>query len=202
MFYNLQKKTAGFTLIEMLVYVSLAILLAVMGAEFVVGGLRSTTFAFEQDEAVQNARRVIDSFIREVRDAQSSERGDYLLLTVDEQELAFYCDTDSDGSVDLVRYFLDGSQLKKSITPATGTPIDYYPANAATVPVADYVNNQSEPIFTYYDTNNALIASTTGNIDDIRMIHMSLKINVDPSRAPQDYYVLTDVQIRNLKDNL
>ena len=39
-------------------------------------------------------------------------------------------------------------------------------------------------------------------INEVRLINVILKINVTPLVAPNDYYVETDIQLRNLKDNL
>src|SRR3989339_105358 len=57
---------------------------------------------------------------------------------------------------------------------------------------------EAENLFTYYDSNNA----TSTSINSIRLIKTSIKINVTPGIAPNDYYVETSVQLRNLKDNL
>jgi hypothetical protein len=65
------------------------------------------------------------------------------------------------------------------------------------VVVADYVNNLSSPIFKYYDSD----LNETTNINDVRSVGVSLKINVTPERAPYDYILESDVQLRNLKDN-
>ncbi len=192
----------GFTLMETMVYVLIFVLFIIVAANFVIFGFRSTNFGFEQDSAVQQARQVIKYFSKEVRDAYQAETGDYLLDVVNPQELSFYCDYDGDGRIEKIRYFLDNTVLKKGVIEPSGDPVEYNASAETISEIARYINNQTEPIFTYYDTDNNLIADPPGHKTAIRLIHMSLKINVTPQRAPNDYYVEADVQIRNLKDNL
>ena len=73
-----------------------------------------------------------------------------------------------------------------------------YDQPRSTTTIAQYMNNQDEPVFIYYDNNRA----ETADIDSIRLINIQLRINVTPWRMPNDYYVETDVHLRNLKDNL
>ena len=37
---------------------------------------------------------------------------------------------------------------------------------------------------------------------DVRLIRAYLKVNVTPTIMPNDYIIITDVSLRNLKDNL
>jgi hypothetical protein len=60
------------------------------------------------------------------------------------------------------------------------------------------MNNQEDTIFTYYDSDH----SEANIINDIRLVNIQLKINVTPNIAPNDYWARTDIQLRNLKDNL
>lgn len=168
---------------------------------FVIQGYKANLFGKEQDLAVQNGRKATEQVSEEIREAVQSDRGDYILDVVGEQNLSFYSNIDSDANVEKVRYFLDNTIFKKGIIEPSGDPISYSGAEAIT-DISQYINNQTESIFTYYDTDNNIIADPTTNKNDIRLIHISLKINVTPEIAPQDYYVKMETQIRNLKDNL
>jgi prepilin-type N-terminal cleavage/methylation domain-containing protein len=195
-------KKAGFTLVELIVVVSFFLIFMVISSDFIIRGLRSSTFGYQQDAAVQNARKVINQIIAETREAARSDRGDYLLDTAGEQQLIFYSNIDSDYLTEKIKYYLAGGILYKGITKPAGDPIDYSLDNETVSQVAEYINNQAQPVFTYYDTNNNLIADPVADKNKIRLIHIFLKINVNPQIAPQDYLVDMDVQIRNLKDNL
>lgn len=192
----------GYSLIELVAVLSIFVILVVLSANYIIGGLRSNTFAYEQDAAVQNARKANSIMVVEVRKANQSARGDYLLDTVQPQSFVFYSDIDDDNITEKIRYFLQGSTLKRGLIKATGTPLQYLSANETISTVSDYVNNQSLAIFAYYDKNNNLLVDPVTYKRSIRMIELNLKINVTPSRAPLDYYVKSYIELRNLKDNL
>ena len=181
---------------EILVAISIFMVVAIMSGEFVIMGFRSTTFEAEQETAVRNARRGMEIMVKEIRGANNSERGDYPLAAMEEDNLIYYSDVDDDGYMEKVRYFLDGSLLKKVVT-EPGADKSYGGAGATTT-ISRYVTNKSERIFTYRDSNYA----ETNNINDVRLINIKLKINVTPERVPNDYDIETDVNLRNLKDNL
>ena len=196
-------RKSGFTLVEIVVVIMLLGFAVSLFANFVVQGYRANLFGKEQDLAVQNGRKAAEQVTEEIREATQSDRGDYILDVVGDQNLSFYSNIDNDTDVEKVRYFLDGatSTFKKGVIEPSGDPI-VYTGTELIVNVSQYINNQAEAIFTYYDTDNNIIADPTTNKNDIRLIHISLKINVTPKIAPQDYYVEMDAQIRNLKDNL
>ena len=73
-----------------------------------------------------------------------------------------------------------------------------YDLSISTTTISKYVNNQLEPLFYYYDNNGI----TTTVINEIRRIKFSIKINVTPNIVPNDYYLESDITLRNLKDNL
>lgn len=186
----------GFTLMEISIAMAIFLTVALLAGDFIIKGFRSTTFGSEQETAIQNARRGMEIMTKEIRGANDSERGDYPLSTVEDDDFVYYSDIDDDGKMERVRYFLDDTLLKKVTTPPG--PADDYNMLSATTTISEYVNNQAEAIFTYYDNNYI----ETGDLDSIRLINIKLKINVTPERAPNDYYVETDVNLRNLKDNL
>ncbi len=187
---------AGFTLIEMLISMSIFVLIIALGGNFIIYGLRWTTFGTEQADAISTARRSMEIMVKDIRGANNSEQGNYPLSTIEKDDFIYYSDEDDDGEMEKIRYYLDGSELKKVITqPGPGND---YSLPGATSTIAQYVNNQEEPVFVYYDSNGA----ETTDIDSVRLIEIILKINVTPERAPNDYYAETDVHLRNLKSNL
>ncbi len=189
-------KQTGFTLIEVMVVISITTVLVFMSMDFITMGFRTARFTKEQDTAVQIARNTMQMLVREIRGANTSERGDYPLILTDDDELIFFSDIDNDNEFEKIRYFLDNSQLKKEVT-EPGALYDYTEIPTNTI-AAEYVNNDSEAIFIFYDENY----SETDIINRIRLIKVVLKINVTPAIAPNDIYVSSDVNLRNLKDNL
>jgi len=193
---------SGFTLVEIMVVMTIFIFLIVVSSDFIIQGLRSTSFGYEQDAAVSNARKALDPLAKEIREAAPAANGNYTFASTTAQNLIFYSNVDTDSDTEKIRYYLTGSTLFRGVTKATGSPLAYPSGNETVSKIADYINNQSAPVFSYYDTNNNLISNPTASTSAIRMIHLSLKINVTPAIAPGDYVVETDIQIRNLKDNL
>lgn len=200
MAYKLNKK--GYTLLEITVVMAIFVTLSIVAYDFVISGLKAGIFGYEQDTAITNARKVINSINKEIRGTEQSDRGDYLLDTVATNTLIFFSNIDAQTDIEKISYFTDGSNFMKVIIKPTGTPLEYSNANAVTSTVANYVNNKASAVFTYYDTNNNIISNPTDNKRHIRLIHVYLRINVTPDRAPKDYDIDSDIQIRNLKDNL
>ena len=198
LYYN-QK---GFTLIEVFVSMAIALMMVSAATAFIIYGGKANIFGSEQDMAVKNARKAGAEITKEIREAAQGDNAGYLLDLVEAQNFIFYSNIDDDDSIEKVRYFLDDHMLKKVVINPSGDPLEYSAVNAATTTIAMYINNQAEAIFTYYDTANNLIADPISDKSDIRLVHISLKVNVNPNIAPQDYYVEMEAHIRNLKDNL
>jgi prepilin-type N-terminal cleavage/methylation domain-containing protein len=187
---------SGFTLIELLVSISIMLLVMTMGYIFIRQGYLAITFGAEQEEAVSIGRRSMNIITKEIRGANTSEQGDYPLSLIEPQDVIFYSDVDDDTVMEKIRYFRNENTLVKVVN-EPGPSNDYRTASATTT-LSLYLNNQEEPIFTYFDSNNA----ETDLINNIRLIRINLRINVTPWRAPNDYYLETDVSFRNLKSNL
>jgi len=190
------KPVYGFTLLELIVVLSIFSVVSLIGAEFIIKGFKAISFGSDQETAINSARRAMELLSTDIREARSSEKGGYALLTNEEQNFAWYGDVDNDGVSEKIRYFLSDNTLKRIVT-EPGPENNYDQAGVTTI-IAQYINNQIEPIFIYYDSDN----NEAGAINDIRLIRIKLKINVTPEIAPQDYYIESDIQLRNLKDNL
>lgn len=196
MLNKIQKNIIGFTIIELLVVISIMGIISTLVLNFVVMSFRATRFEAEQAEAVRQARDAMNVMKTEIRGANNSAHGDYPLSIINNQEFAFYSDIDKDDVYEKVRYYLDGLELKKAVTKPDASYL--YTSTPVITVIANYVNNQTEDIFTYYTSDYV----TTANINEVRLINMNLKINVTPEIAPADIYVETDVALRNLKSNL
>lgn len=193
---KISKNKQGFTLIEILVSISIFSVITVMFVNFMLSSFTSTTFQLEQSEAVKEARDAMSEMKVEIRGLISSEQGSYPIELIDDDEFVFYCDIDDDGDSEKVRYHRVNSILYKETT-EPGALSDYSETPINTI-LALHVNNDDENIFTFHDSDYNI----TGVISDIRIVNLVLKINVTPEIAPNDIYVDTDVMFRNLKDNL
>ena len=190
-------KKLAFTIIEIMVAISISAILILIVNRFIVQSYKAITFNTEQEQAIEEARDALGSMVKEIRGANLSEQGAYSLSNIQEQEFTYYSDIDGDKETEKIRYFLDfdNSVLKRVIV-EPGLSRDYNGAGATST-IANYVNNQDSPLFIYYDSNNL----ETGFINEVRLINIQLKINVTPARAPNDYWARTDVYLRNLRNN-
>jgi len=96
----------GFTLIETLVVV--AIFTVSLGAVFgsILMLYRAHGYTWEQSQAIEEARRGIETMVKEIRTARSGEDGSYPIVLAGDKEFIFFSDINGDGKTERVRYFL------------------------------------------------------------------------------------------------
>ena len=193
----------GFTLIELLVVMVLLSLigLAFLGLQYIF--TQNQVTAWENYLNIDEANRIISEMVREVRNAQESDRGDYPLVSLNDQELIFYSDFDFDSDVERIRYTLAGSSFSKGIIEPIGSPIDYPLASEQVVVLTTNVRNGVNPVFFYYNedwpidtVNNPLIPAD--RLSDTRLIKINLRFNPDESDSSSDYILESDAKIRNI----
>jgi len=197
----------GLTLIEMTVVIGIFILVSGAIFSFISYFYRSQRFAFGATAAIEAARKGFSTSVKEIRQAQESEAGNYTLEQAEDYTLTFYSDIDADQRIERVRYFLDGTDFKKGVVEPAGNPAAY-PLGTETVSIiAQHVVSVSDPIFTYYngdwpvDTiNNPL--STPANLVDTKLILIKFQFDLNPEASPELYELQAYAQLRNLKNNL
>jgi len=174
---------------------------------FVIYIYRAYGYNFEQIAAINEARKGIETMVKEIREARYGEDGSYPLKEAGNLQLIFYSDIDKDTNIERVRYFLDGINFKKGVVEPSGDPPQYILSGEVVDTLSAYVRNSATPIFTYYNgdwpidiINNPL--PTLTRLTETKLMHVYLKINVDPNRPPDNFELESDVQIRNLKTNL
>lgn len=196
----------GLTLLEVIVALGIFIMVSGTVYYFMLQGFEVQNFSLEQTIAIQEANRGVSTMVKEIREMQISDDGAYPIASAEDYELIFYSDMDKDNAVERVRYFLDGSDFKKGVIEPRSNPIEYVVGDEIVHTLSQYVRN-TVPVFVYYNgdwpidvINNPLI--TPAAVADIRFINVNLRVNVRESVAPSDFLLQSNVQIRNLKDNL
>jgi len=201
-----KNQAQGFTLIEALVTIGIFLLILSAVTAFIAQSFKVNRFSIQQSDAINQTRKGIDIMIKEIREASPAENGSYPIDTAQNQTLTFYSDIDQDEFVERVRYFLDGSNLKKAVSKPSGFP-PLYSDEEQIITISEYVRNDADPIFYYYnkdfptDTENNPLSMPVA-INEVRLIRIFLKVNVDPAYAPDDFVLISNSQLRNLKDNL
>jgi len=328
----------SFTLIETLVTV--AVFTLVMGAlfSFIVLGYRVHTYTFQQATAINEARKGVETMVKEIREARMGDDGAYIIEKAEDYEFVFYSDIDKDDAVERVRYFIkpaggesgsltdqcvsfsnggscsvsfsgfltdslesaqvkvsvegdldsgnekvdiyaDGINLgtlclgsscgqcvgswqdlttfdvtsqatdnsiqftanassqvgafcdwqeenhslkakfefswtetagpqaqavfKKGVTNPTDWPIGYLSENEEVIIISENIQNEAreKPVFTYFDGDHNPLG-TADRLEKTTLVHLELIINVNSNRPPDDFFLQSDTQIRNLKTNL
>jgi prepilin-type N-terminal cleavage/methylation domain-containing protein len=190
----------GFTLIEIMI--SVAIMTVIMG---VVGLFQADIFSMNSSISEglnsQSANRaLIKDFVFELRNATTSQAGDYPLAAAGTSSVVFYSNIDGESDIEKVSYVLDGSDFKKFVIKPTSENI-YSEENKILVKevlnVRPTDTESPADIFQYY------ASSTDGSFDrapmsepivlnEVRLVKMKLQTN--PS-------IETQVAPRNLKNN-
>jgi prepilin-type N-terminal cleavage/methylation domain-containing protein len=201
----IKNSMSGFTLVEILV--TMAIFSIILGA---IGLFARDTFYYDNIFSsglisYDEAKKILQPVASEIRSASQSSLGAYSIESADEGSFVFFTDTNSDGLKERIRYFLSGTTLKRGVISPTGSPLQYLSTNEITTDVVTNLTNGATPIFTYYDTDyngntNPLVQPVS--VPSIRLVKITLIIDVDPNRPPLPMTVSTQVSIRNLKDNL
>jgi len=114
----------GFTLIETLVTIIIFGLLMGVVSGFIVMLYRTQSYTWQQSIAIDEARKGIETMVREIRGARTGDDGSYPIVLAEDKEFIFYSDIDNDGKTERVRYFLgtvnSGSQTQECQTSVKG----------------------------------------------------------------------------------
>lgn len=199
-------RQAGFTLVEVLL--AAALLTLVMLISFGVWRFLNSgaQLSLSQANAVADAEQTSARIIREIRELQEAENGAYALVTAGDQELAFYADTDSDGEAERLRYWLEGTMLKRGVIEPLGSPVTYPTENEAVRIVTSNVANGAAPLFAYYngewpvDTANNPLAPAS-RLLLTRMLTVNLIIQVPSAEAEVPVTVRKATALRAIKNN-
>jgi hypothetical protein len=198
----------GTSIIEAIVLIFVFAMAMTVLSIFIINTYRAYNFNLQQVVAINESRRGIETMVKEIREATWGEDGSYPIVEAGDDHFIFFSDIDQDTAVERVRYFLDGTSLKKEVLKPTGDPPQYVPGSETVLTLSTYVRNSgSIPVFKYYngdwpqDTVNNPLPTLT-RLTDTKLMHIYIVINVDPARPPDDFILESDTQIRNLKTNL
>lgn len=202
--FTLFKKQSGQTAVELVI--TIAIIAIISGAVygFVRILLKAQARSFGEIIAGNEAKRAIFSMADNFRDAIQSATGGYPIENAANQAITFYSNIDQDANIERVRYFLSGTDLQMGTIEPQGTPLTYPEGQEQVRTIARYIRNNANPIFYYYDKNytGTEAAIDPNNVGEIRIIKIMLSIDTKPTENPPATNIETEVQLRNLKDNL
>ena len=144
--------------------------------------------------------------VTELRKTTHSSTGTYPIELASSTGITFFTDVNNNGSVDKVRYFLNGTTIQKGVITPTGNPLTYNPTNeVVTTLINSVIASSTLPIFQYYPSSYTGTTSPLTfpvDISAIRFVKITIIIDKDPNRSPIPIIVSSSVSLRNLKDNL
>jgi prepilin-type N-terminal cleavage/methylation domain-containing protein len=197
--------SGGFTLIELMIGMVILSIVIAIASFFFVFFFRNYDFSFEQGRTIDQAKGSLTRMTAELREARSSDEGAYALVVAEDSEIVFFANVDSDLEIEKVRYYLeDGVFYRGVVEPQSEMPI--YDNDSEVIQIiSEFVTNDSEPVFYYYNDlwpgdaiNNPLIQ--TERLLHTRMVKVNLNLNTDPDMQ-QDFNLSTQTTLRNLKTN-
>ncbi len=195
----------GFSVAETLVVLSILVPIV-----FVLSTFQKDVFSLNSSlqgglTAQFEGGKVMRSMVAELRSMSPSAAGAYPIAQVATSTITFYADVDNDSSKEQVRYFMSSGTLKRGVIDPTGNPPVYTSAEKVSTLITSVVNNNSTPIFYYY--NSAYTGATSPlamPVDQlvVRLVKINVIIDKDVNRPPGPINVTSQVSLRNLKDNL
>ncbi len=187
------------TLVELIVTLAILAVVSTALSSMIQSFYRDNNYLLEQMAATDSARRGITDTVKTIREASYGDDGSYPIAAAATSSLTVYSDTDQDLSVEKVQYVLQNGTLYKRITNSAGSPPAYPASPSATTTVATNVRNAaSTPVFTYYDSSGAQLATTSPNISEISSVRIQLLVDLNPNRAPNVFTMMETVKLRNI----
>jgi prepilin-type N-terminal cleavage/methylation domain-containing protein len=199
-------KNKGFTLAEIVVVVGIFGIIVLAISSFQVNVLNNNKYAQDSLSSAFDARNILRVMVKELRGASPGIDGSFAITTAATNTIAFYSDVDGDGVKDKVRYYIATSTLRKGYIKPTGNPPVYSSANEVFITLASNIKNAtSSPLFEYFDSNYAGTSTPLTQpvtLTNVHLVKINLLIDADPNKSPNVRTYTSQVNLRNLKDNL
>ena len=198
------RRHVGFSLIELIIVLGILGLMVVVVGSFTTDVFRVSRIINVTLSRNEQTRRTLGSFVNELRTAAISSLGTYPIAAATSTNLTFYSNLDQDALKERLRYFVQGTTLKRGVLKPSGNPLAYNPANET---ITDSVQNLLNPtdIFSYFDnTYNGQTAPLAFpvTITSLRLVRIHVRVDTTPNESPSPFDLTSEVMLRNLKDNL
>lgn len=196
--------SAGFTLIEILIAMAITAMSLVFVTYFTVDISNFGTELSNRLSAEVELQMTLRTMISEIRSIGPGGNGAYPIATATATSFTFYSDIDGDGAFEQVRYFLDGTMLKKGVTdPTTTEPVQYPSANEV---ISETVHDMVPgTVFTYYPEGlPSLLPPLASPVDvsKVRLVDITGVIDKDTALPPLPTTLSITVTIRNLRGEI
>ena len=161
---------------------------------------RGNSYTLHRVVGVISARRGLEQVSGLLRKATYSDAGAYPIVAFGDNSVMFYVDKDGDSSAELVRVFLDNSDLKVGTVEPSGTPATYNGTESISTIVSNIRNVVlGQELFTYYDSAGAEVADQSAVLEPV-YIEIGLVANTGKNPTVNDYELKGSAFMRNLKN--
>jgi len=200
------KKLAGFTLIEVLITISIFTMIAYAVIALISNLYSNATQQGNLLTGSDQARKIGFNLANQLRNASYGADGSYSIGQAESQQLTIYSNADPLPDIEKIRYYVQNGKLYQGITKPSGGV--YNPIDEKNYLILSDLANGASPVFYYYDgtyngnTDNYLAQPV--NITLIKFVKISLQIYKKTGLAGSNstYLVTNGATVRNLKTNL
>lgn len=197
------RSSRGVTIIELLVVI---FIMSLIGTGTYM--LQNDMFTFNRSISGQlgiqgEARQALRKFTAELRTASPSSTGAYPIAQAATSSITFYANIDDDPYIERLRYFLATTTFNRGVIKPSGSPLTYDPNSEVVTELVHGIANGTTSIFTYYDqdydgSSTALPLVSPVAVQLVRLVKMTLFIDLDPVRPPAPATFTTEITPRNL----
>ncbi|MDB5179172.1 MAG: hypothetical protein JWN01_1115 [Patescibacteria group bacterium] len=187
----------GYSLVELLVVITLTMVIAVPLVIFSYKGLTSYEFLQAQSNTSTELSTLSQRMGKVIRGATTVLDAQANTLTI----YGYFSPQDT--TVKKIRYFISGTNLNIGVTPPTGTAPNYtYPAadEVVTTTRVDLAMG-STPMFTYYDDSGTQLPNGFA-VSQIKEIGLYVAANPRVKQLSVPLSLTTRITLRNFKTNL
>lgn len=198
----------GFTLIEIMVALSIFVILMLAIAPLLMSLLSNPKQQLASMDNIDQARLISSSFTNELRNAVMGSDGSFALVQAGDSQIIFYSSFTGGSAVEVnrIRYYILDGILYKGIIQPSGSPLVYNLSSEVVRPVISGLTNGLNPIFYYYDGNydgGTVALAQPVNINQVKFARINLLIpNKIISDSTSSFLITAGATIRALKDNL
>lgn len=193
----------GMSLVELIVAMGIMSVVMLGMSAFLASIWRTQSFTMRTGQDSFTASRGVEGIVDLIRNAQTGADGSFPVAKATETEFSFFADENHDGTIERVHLFYDTSTTPKTIkygvtNPTTATPPTYQTNDASVSVIAtSVVNDASKPVFSYYNNANAAL-SATPTLSSVRMVHVSIFVDANPSASSHAVEISSFASLRNL----
>ncbi|MBI1833596.1 MAG: type II secretion system protein [Candidatus Andersenbacteria bacterium] len=183
------KQAKGYTAVELVIAMGIAGLVIAATSLFISRGIGSNRQQFEQVLTTENARKQLKTISDTVRDARNRVQDDWL-LRAEPNEIMVAANVDNDAEIETVRYFLDGSELKRGVTQPGGEE------KVRTVTRGARNLELQENLFTYASSEGNTLEEGQANSANVERIIVSLRVDNNTDQDPGAAQLLVELTSR------